>query len=148
MTLESLLHKQLMQQVINITYERKRILDLHWLYDIARENIRVMVQDMYKAYRMNPARYVSIIEYLEAWLEQVKQNPQFHGEDVLRLENMLYKLKYLIPTPTLLHHELSHTPLTESFTCLWHCRTMNVQSQLDITLVFEFICLCEDESQK
>ena len=149
MTLESLLHRQLMQQVLNRTFERKRILDLHWLYDIARDNIRIIVQDMYKAYKMNPARYASMIDFLEAWLEQVSQNPQFHGEDVLRLENMLYKLKYLITTPTLLCHELSCIPLTESMACLWQCRTMNVQSQLDISMVWEFMMSPrEDDFQK
>jgi hypothetical protein len=136
MTPESILHRELMQQVINRTSGKKHILDSHWLYDIARDNIRIIVQDMYKAYLMNPARYVSMIDYLEAWLERVSQNPQFHGEDVVRLENMLYKLKYLIPTPTLLHHELSYIPQTEHMVCLWHCRTMNVQSHHDIYTVF------------
>lgn len=140
MTPQSILHQQLMQQVINRTFHRKRILDLHWLSDIARENIRVIVQDMHKAYVINPAYYVSVIEFIEAWLEQVSQNPQFVREDTIRLENMLYKLKYLIPAPTLLHHELSYEPQTEDMACLWQSRIMNVQSQFDISMVWEFMC--------
>jgi hypothetical protein len=131
--------QQVMQQVINRTYERKRVLDLHWLSDDACVNIKVIVQDLHKAYLINPEYYVYVVEYLEAWLDIVKQNPQFQLEDIVRLKNILYKLKYFISVPTLLYHELSHTPQTQSMECLWQCRTMNIQSQLDISMVLEFI---------
>lgn len=139
MTSQSVFHQQLMQQLINRTFERKRILDLHWLSGVARENIKVIVQDLYKAYVINSTCYVSVIEFMEAWLQQVKQNPQFQQEDALRLENMLYKLKHLISVPTLLHHELSYIPVSESMASLWQSRTSNIQSQFDISMVWEFM---------